>query len=536
MANPGTSGFQPMDFRAYLAVLNRRRVLIVLITLLVFGIGLYVSLHESTVYEASGEVLLRSQSTGPDTVATEARILESPAVHQLALAKDPEAGTVSTSDDPSANVITVTAQDGDADQAAATVNAHLNAYVDFSRQAELDRYLTAVNVIQPQIDELQRQIDALGPPGLLTQDNASRRLDLLDQERALRDRLQNLQIDTSLAAAGSIVVAEASPPSSPVQPKPVRDALTALGAGLLLAIALAFVVELLDDRIRTDEDLQRTLGTLPVLATIPAMRVPRSGLVTVVAPRSTRAESYRALRTAVQFLVMERGSCIEIASARGGEGKTTTAANLGVLLAQAGQSVVIVDADLRAPMMHELFGVSNNRGVSSVLMGEPLAHALQPVPDVPNLKVLPAGPIATNPSELIASDRFREVIRNVRKEAAIVLVDTPPILAVTDAMDVAGVVDAVVLVARVGTSTRRQVRHALQLMRQLDAPLVGAVLNEATELRSANYVPDRRRRRRARRLGRESSNGPVLDRAPLRLSEDPSSEDEESAISPRPRS
>jgi capsular exopolysaccharide synthesis family protein len=291
----------------------------------------------------------------------------------------------------------------------------------------------------------------------------------------------------------------------------VRDALIALGAGLLLAIALAFVVELLDDSIRTSEDLQRTIGPLPVLAMIPPMRVPRSGLVTAVAPRSTPAEAYRALRTAVQFVVMESGSCIEVASSRAEEGKSVTTANLAVALAQAGQRVIVVDADLRAPTLHDLFGVSNDRGLTSVIMGEPLSNALQRVPNVENLSVLTAGPIPANPSEVIAADRCREVVRGVRKEAAIVLIDTPPILAVTDAMVVAGFVVAVLLIARAGSSTRRQVRHALQLMRQLGAPVVGAVLNGAPEPRSAYYVRVTRRRAARRRLGRgaKGPDGPV---------------------------
>jgi capsular exopolysaccharide synthesis family protein len=506
MADPGASGaplgFQPMGFRDYLAVLNRRRGVIVLVTLIVFGIGLYFSLNQTSVYKASGEVLLRVEGAEAGTVPTEARILESPAVHELALEKDPNAGEVSATDDPSVNVITVTAEDDDADQAAATVNAHMNAYVEYSRQAELDRYLTALKVIQPTIDDLQKQIDALGPAGLLTQENADRRSSLLNQQLNLRAKLQDLQVDATLAGANAIVVADASVPGTPIRPKPVRDALIALGAGLLLAVALAFVVELLDDSIRTSEDFQRTIGTLPVLAMIPPMRMPRHGLVTVVAPRSTPAEAYRAFRTAVQFIVMERGACIEIASARAGEGKSVTMGNLAVALAQAGQQVVVVDADLRAPTMHDLLGVSNDVGLTSVVSGEPLANALQRVPQVPNLSVLTAGPIPANPSEVIASDRFRRIVRDVRKEAAIVLIDTPPILAVTDAMVVGGIVDAVVVIARAGSSTRRQVRHSLQVMRQLGAPVVGAVLNAAPEPRAAYYVRVTRPSRRSRGLWR----------------------------------
>src|SRR4051794_35767654 len=115
-----------MGFRDYLAVLNRRRGVILLVTLIVFGIGLYVSLNQTEIYKASGEVLLRVDNAEAGTVPTEARILESPAVHQLALAKDPNVGEVSATDNPSVNVITVTAEDEDPQQAAATVNAHMN--------------------------------------------------------------------------------------------------------------------------------------------------------------------------------------------------------------------------------------------------------------------------------------------------------------------------------------------------------------------------------------------------------------------------
>ena len=455
MADPGASGgssvFQPMGFRDYLAVLNRRRGVIVLVTLIVFGIGLYLSLNETSQYKASGEVLLRVEGAEAGTVPTEARILESPAVHELALEKDPNAGEVNATDDPSVNVITVTAEDTDADQAAATVNAHMNAYVDYSRQAELDRYLTALKVIQPTIDDLQRQIDFLGNPTQLNQENALRRSDLLSQQLGLRAKLQDIQVNATLAGDNTIVVADAAPPGSPFRPKPVRDALIALGAGLLLAIALAFVVELLDDSIRTSEDLERTIGSLPLLAMIPPMHVPRSGLVTVVAPRSTPAEAYRALRTAVQFLVMERGSCIEIASARAGEGKSVTTANLAVALAQAGQRVIVVEADLRAPTMHTLFGVSNEVGLTSVVMGEPLSNALQPVPNVENLRGADGRPDPRTLRELIASDRCRQVIQCMcAPKRAIILIDTPPILAVTDAMVVAGFVDAVLLIREQG--------------------------------------------------------------------------------------
>ena len=189
----------------------------------------------------------------------------------------------------------------------------------------------------------------------------------------------------------------------------------------------------------------------------------------------------------MQFVGIERGTCIEVTSSRAGEGKSVTTANLAVALAQAGQRVIVVDADLRGPSLHKLFGLPNEVGFTSVLLGQPLIEALQPVPHVSNLAVLTSGPSLRTRRRSSLSDRCREVLRALRTEAAVVLIDTPPLLAVTDPAVLAGLVDAVVLLSRIRVSTRRQVRRSVQLMSQMGAPLVGAVLNSATESGHAYY-------------------------------------------------
>jgi capsular exopolysaccharide synthesis family protein len=163
------------------------------------------------------------------------------------------------------------------------------------------------------------------------------------------------------------------------------------------------------------------------------------------------------------------------------EGKTTTAANLGVALARAGKRVVMVDWDLRRPRIETFFGVDNSVGFTNVVVGDTsLADAVQRVPNEPRLAVLPSGPTPPNPSELLTTKRASDILRALGEEADYVIVDCPPLLPVTDAIIVAGMADATILVVTANSTTKRQAARAVELLRQIDAPIVGSVLNGAT--------------------------------------------------------
>jgi non-specific protein-tyrosine kinase len=234
--------------------------------------------------------------------------------------------------------------------------------------------------------------------------------------------------------------------------------------------------------VKSKDDLERASG-LQTLALIPAVEGWRdrdeARLVSVAEPTSPPAESYRTLRTSIQFLGLERPlRTLQVTSPAAGEGKTTTLANLAVALARAGQQVVVACCDLRRPRVHEFFGLSNGIGFTNVLLGEaPLSAVLQPVEGVERLAVLASGPLPPNPSELLASRRTADVLAALAGGADVVLVDSPPVLPVTDAAVLAGQVDATVLVATVGDTTRREVARAVEVLRQVGAPLVGTVLN-----------------------------------------------------------
>ncbi|MGD9375126.1 MAG: CpsD/CapB family tyrosine-protein kinase [Anaerolineae bacterium] len=201
-------------------------------------------------------------------------------------------------------------------------------------------------------------------------------------------------------------------------------------------------------------------------------------LITVSEPRSPISEAYRTLRTNLDFAALdEELQTIVVTSAGGGEGKSTTLANLAVVSAQRGRRVVLVDADMRRPTLHKLFGLENHSGLTTMMMDES-ALAAPPVQEtsIENLAVLTSGPLPPNPADLMGSRRIEEVIAVLCEGADQVLFDTPPVVAVTDAALLATKVDGVLLVIGAGKTRREDVRTAVQRLEQINARLIGTVL------------------------------------------------------------
>jgi non-specific protein-tyrosine kinase len=310
----------------------------------------------------------------------------------------------------------------------------------------------------------------------------------------LQRQLDQLELATNVKTGDAQVVAPAVASGVPISPRPKRDMTMALGLGLFLGCGLAFVVEYFDDSIRTKDDFERAVPSLPVLAMIPAVAGWRPKddprVVSISEPASPAAEAYRTLRTAVQFLGVDRPiRTLQVTSPNAHEGKTTTLSNLGVALARAGARVVIVCSDLRRPRTHEFFGLSNTVGFTSVLLGEvPLASALQRVPGVDRLYLLASGPLPPNPSELLQSRRALEVLQQLQSEGNFLLIDCPPILPVTDGLVISKRVQATLVVASARRTTRKEIGRTIELLRQVDAPLIGAVLNGVTPESAYGYA------------------------------------------------
>jgi capsular exopolysaccharide synthesis family protein len=516
MAETWGATVPPLDVRDYLRVLWRRRWTILLVVILAVGIALALARRQDQVYRSSGQIVLGAQNLSTSDVTTQARVLESQSVHALAQQKLPQAIGVSTAVDGSSNLITVSARSNDPVLAADSVNATIDAYVEYTRKSELDQYLALAQDTQARLNSIFQQIAAY-PPTLVPvapgQGTGDPQLDaLISQRDLLAARLRALQVDTPVAGSDVNVVARATPSSDPVSPKPTQDALIALGAGLLLGIAMAFLFELLDDSIKTGDDLERVVGPeLPLLGQIPRFRSRRHPLVMLSSSQSAAAESFRSLRTALSFVALDRGSCFEITSARAREEQTVTVTNLAIATAQAGRRVVLVDCDLRRPGIDELLGLPNDRGFTSVVRGQALLETLQRVPGVENLYVLTSGPPPSNPSEVLASDRSHDILTSLQADGAVVYVHAPPLLPVTDAAVLTGEVDGVIVVASAGRSTRKHVRRAVGVLRQVSAPIVGFVLTSTMARGSSSYY------RGAQASATPDDNGRDLVRAQRKL-------------------
>jgi len=204
-------------------------------------------------------------------------------------------------------------------------------------------------------------------------------------------------------------------------------------------------------------------------------------LTTLLNPRSPISEAYRSLRTNIEFSSLDDPlHTLVVTSAGPEEGKSTTLANLAVATAQAGKRVILADCDLRKPSLHTLFGFDNDSGITSMVVDEHLfANPPLRETEVSGLFVLPSGPLPPNPSELLASRRIEEIIKSLTAQADMVFLDTPPVVAVTDAAVLASKVDGVLLVIRVGKTRREHARRAVNLLQKVNARLIGSVLNNA---------------------------------------------------------
>ena len=313
----------------------------------------------------------------------------------------------------------------------------------------------------------------------------------LDSQRqifqSLLDRQKQLSVVANSRANNVRLVDRAEPKHSPISPNPRRDWLTAILAGITLAFGLAFGIEYLDDTIKTPEDITKRLK-LPLLGLVPALRGDRVPVLTETVPHDF-GEAFRSLRTSLVFTSGgESTRVVAVTSTQPPEGKTTTACNLALALALGGSRVLLIDADMRRPGLHKTMGLQNGAGLSHLLVGQSrVREVIQRTAD-PNLFVITAGRTPPNPSELLASERMNHFIANLAHGPFDwVLLDTPPVLAVTDAVIIAQKVAGVVFVVGSEMTRRVHAERALETLQNGRARGIGVVLNRVDFDRNKYY-------------------------------------------------
>ena len=319
-----------------------------------------------------------------------------------------------------------------------------------------------------------------------------------ESARQMYDLLIKRFKETSLTEdmrTGNIrIIDRAEVPKSPVRPKRMFNILLALFLGLIAGTGLAFFFEVLDNTIKLPEDIQRYLG-VPYLGPVPVMALEgkpesneRPELVTFQSPKSTASEAYRGIRTSLLFSSAEKQPRIFlVTSAAPQEGKTTTALNLAITMAQTGGKVILLDGDMRKPSLHKVFGFPKDKGLSSILVGNCVLKDALLATQVPNLDMIPCGPIPPNPSEILGSPRMADLLEELRKSYGQVVIDTPPITAVTDAVVIGRLVDGAVVVIRAGATPREIVRNGLTQLKVVSSPILGVVLNGVDMDRDGSY-------------------------------------------------
>lgn len=507
-----------MDLRRQLAFIRAWWLLLVGGVVLASAVTFLVSSMQPKVYEAETTLivgqslsavnpdysqLLASQrlSTTYASVATTRPLIEN-VIRELGLADTPaELSARVRADAPADNtLLTIAAQDSDPARAAAIANALADQLIAASpalqgRQADLQRSIDeGLSGTQSQIDETQAQIDRLVALPSPSATESGQLETLRARLVTLRSTYASLLQFSSTGSANLLsVVQPAVAPDAPVSPRPMLMVLVAALVAAFAALGIAILAERLDDSVKSPEDVQGVTG-LATLGAIPRMRQERGrgefySLAALLYPRSSAAEGYRTLRANIEFAAIDVPiRTLLVTSASPSEGKTVTAANLALVLAQAGRRVLLIDADLRKPGLHTIFRLSNDRGLTTLARSDDVSPTMAiHTTEEERLDVLSSGPVPANPAELLGSQRMRTILARLESTHDILVIDSPPLSVVADSAILGSFLDATLLVVDAERSHRGRVRDACEALAKADARVLGAVLNRLQRRAFAPY-------------------------------------------------
>lgn len=429
-----------MELRDYLHILRKNWIVIGVLALLGAGTAVAYSLAQDPLYESTSRVMFSSQAgetigeqqqgqsytqarmASYVELATTPRVLD-PVIAELGLDESAAAlaGRVAVANSTNTTIISVTATDEDPAQAAEVANA-------------------ATDSLTRAVIEAETLPGAEEPPVTITQ------------------------------------VTQAQPPASPSSPNiPLNLALGTL-MGLALGVGVAVLRTVLDTRIRSLRDLEQVTDQ-PVIGSIPSDRQAESRpIIMKEDPLDPRSEAFRSLRTNLQFIELDGGKIFTITSSIPREGKSTTAVNLAIALADAGKNTVLIDGDLRKPKVAEYLGIEGGVGLTDVLIGRAEVEDVAQQWGARPLLVLPAGKIPPNPSELLGSQQMRDLLAKIEEVADVIIIDAPPLLPVTDAAILARQTSGAIVAVSASRTSRGQLGQAFENLHNVGAKVAGVVL------------------------------------------------------------
>lgn len=516
-----------MELIEFVTPIRRWWWLILIATLLAAGASYYVGSQQPDVYQARTTLMIGSAIENPNPSGSEfwlaqqlaqtyAEVAEREPVRQgtmealnLTFLPDISIGSI-----PDTQLIEIRVNDTSPPRAVAVANEYAHQLMlqsptnsdeqDSSRQEFIEQQLDELEVtILATSDEIKEKQEAL--VGVFSasqiQELQSQISTLQAKQTTLQANYANLLASLGRGAINSINVIERATRATLVGAGIASSVVAAGAIGLLLATAAAYLLEYLDDTVVSPDDVAK-VSSVPTLAGIARIDEDDEGdrLITITQPRSPTSEAYRVLRSGIQFSSVDNPdqARLMITSANPSEGKSLTVANLAVVMAQAGLNVLVVDADLRRPVQHKTFRMPQKGGLTNLLLEIDLTasdaevlsamkRAIQPT-QVEGLHLLTSGPIPPNPSELLGSAKMEKTISTLARQYDYVVIDSPPVLAVTDAAVLSRRVEGVLLVVDAGKTRRGHLRQAIQQLEAANAHLMGVVLNRLSPRSDGYYT------------------------------------------------
>lgn len=523
----------------YVQILWRWLWLLLLVAIAAGAVAYYLTDQQPRVYEASAKAIVNVVSrtdyydsytatyTSQRLAETYAQTLVTEALLQSVAEKlgYPVTGIVKATSVENSPIFNITVTDSDPQKAADTANAVIAAFAEKVMRDQASRYLELKSSLEAEIADLDnkltqvnselaileikdaeyeaavernKQLEADGLPIIPVERDPQDYVDRSELELAkaqyqsnrssLFANLQQIRLTEVQSATTISQLNQAVPNPTPIQPQPLKSGALAAVVGFMVAAGAVFLVAYLQDEIRDPSEISRRWG-VPVIGVITNFAASQEPLITMSKPRMPVSEAFRSLRTNLQFSGIEAPlKTLLVTSASPSDGKSSVAANLATVVAQSDKDVVIVDCDMRRPTMHKLFKLSNRLGLSDYFIRTPdKMTGVVKKTAVNNLNLITSGSLPPNPSELLASNKMQDVIKLLAKHFDMVILDSPPLLAVTDALILAKSVDGVILVIDPKKTKRGAIQQAVEQLQRLDARLLGIVLNNIKVQRSSYY-------------------------------------------------
>ncbi len=510
-----------MELKRYLGVLKRWAWLIILGAIVAGVAAYFISSNMTPIYSAAARYLIDEAPGSSNAneysqllteqklaqtyveIATARPVLEETIIRlQLPLSVKDLRSMVSVNAPADTQILIIRVEDIDPERAALIANTVGDVFIDVNQARESLRYAEPIATWQARMESIVAEIELLNSDirNLGEVETAEQNADLTRLQTTLNEAqirytdaftsLNDLQQEQAKESSNIVPIESAKSSIIPIRPRTITNTVLAVIAGALVAVGIIFLIEYLDDTVKNQDQVLADTGlsSLGAIAQIKASD-PSDSIIAFLRPRDPLSEAYRVLRTNLGFAAIDGElRSILVTSGSPGEGKSTTAANLAIVMAQAGKRVVVIDSDLRRPVQHKILSVGNNRGLTTALLDNetPVSFHLQNT-KIRGLRVLSSGPIPPNPAEILSSQRMVQLIDELKNEADILVFDTPPVLTVTDAAVLAPKTDGTLFVVHVGKTRRDTLTRAAELIKKTNAHTLGVVLNRIKPSHGSYY-------------------------------------------------